>query len=46
MRLGRLYREAGKATDAEQTFNRLVQEFPDSQFVSDARRELDAIKKG
>lgn len=46
MQLGRLYREAGKATDAEQTFNRLVQEFPDSQFVSDARRELDAIKKG
>lgn len=46
MQLGRLYREAGKATDAEQTFNRLVQEFPDSQFLSDARRELDAIKKG
>lgn len=46
MQLGRLYRDAGKATDAEQTFNRLVQEFPDSQFVSDARRELDEIKKG
>lgn len=46
LRLGRIYREAGKTADAEQTFNRLVQEFPDSQFVSDARRELDAIKKG
>ncbi len=46
MQLGRLYREAGKAADAEQTFNRLVQEFPDSQFAGDARRELDAIRQG
>lgn len=46
MQLGRLYRAAGKAADAEQTFNRLVSEFPDSQFASDAKRELDVIKKG
>lgn len=46
LQLGRLYREAGKTTDAEQTFSRLVEEFPDSQFVSDARRELESIKKG
>jgi len=46
MQLGRLYRSAGKSADAEQTFNRLVNEFPDSQFVTDAKRELDGIKKG
>jgi len=46
MQLGRLYRTAGKASDAEQTFNRLVTEFPDSQFAADARRELDDLKKG
>jgi TolA-binding protein len=46
LQLGRVYRDAGKVADAEQTFNRIVQEFPDSQFVSDARRELDAMKKG
>jgi TolA-binding protein len=44
--LGRIYRDAGKPTDAQQTFNRIVQEFPESQFVSDARKELDAMKKG
>lgn len=46
LRLGRMYREAGKTAEAEQTLNRLVQEFPDSQFVADARKELDVLKKG
>jgi len=46
LRLARMYREAGKTAEAEQTLNRLVQEFPDSQFVGDARRELDVLKKG
>ena len=41
MRLGRVYVDAGKKSDAEQTFNRLVEEFPDSPFSGDARRELD-----
>jgi TolA-binding protein len=45
MQLGRTYLDAGKPTDAEQTFNRLVEEFPESPFTSDARRELDALKK-
>lgn len=45
LRLGRTYVEAGKKTEAEQTFNRLVDEFPDSPFSSDARRELDQLKK-
>lgn len=45
IRLGRMYLDAGKRTEAEQTFNRLVQEFPDSPFSADARRELDTLKK-
>lgn len=45
IQLGRAYRDAGKTSDAQQTFDRLVQEFPDSPFTADAKRELDAIKK-
>lgn len=45
MRLGRTQAEAGKTGDAEQTFNKLVQEFPDSPFTADARKELDQLKK-
>jgi TolA-binding protein len=45
MQLGRTYLDAGKRADAQQTFNRLVEEFPDSPFNSDAKRELDGLKK-
>jgi TolA-binding protein len=45
MQLGKAYLDAGKPTDAQQTFNRLVEEFPDSPFSGDARRELDTLKK-
>jgi predicted negative regulator of RcsB-dependent stress response len=45
IRLGRAYLDAGKPADAQQTFDKLVQEFPDSPFSSDARRELDQLKK-
>jgi predicted negative regulator of RcsB-dependent stress response len=45
MQLGRTYLEAGKATEAQQTFNRVVEEFPESPFSGDARRELDSLKK-
>jgi TolA-binding protein len=45
MQLGRTYREAGKPADAQQTFNRIVQEFPDSPFNQEAKRELDTINK-
>jgi TolA-binding protein len=45
IRLGRAYVEAGKRSDAEQTFNRLIDEFPDSAFSADARRELDLLKR-
>lgn len=45
MQLGRTYLEAGKPADAQHTFNRLVEEFPESPFSGDARRELDSLKK-
>lgn len=45
MQLARTYRDAGKAADAQQTLDRIVKEFPESQFVSDAQRELTAMKK-
>jgi TolA-binding protein len=45
MQLGRAYLEAGKRSDAQQTFNRLVDEFPDSPFNADAKRELENLKK-
>lgn len=45
MQLGRTYLEAGKRSEAQQTFTRLVDEFPDSPFSGDARRELEGLKK-
>jgi len=45
MQLGQTYLEAGKPTDAQQTFTRIVEEFPESPFSGDARRELDTLKK-
>src|SRR5215213_5995590 len=45
MQLGRTYLEAGKPTEAQQTFNRVVEEFPESPFSGDARKELESLKK-
>ena len=45
MQLGRAYRDAGRASDAKQTFNRLIEEFPDSPFNADAKREVEALSK-
>jgi TolA-binding protein len=45
MQLARTYRDAGKTTDAQQTLDRIVKEFPESQYVSDAQRELTTMKK-
>jgi TolA-binding protein len=45
MQLGRAYRDAGKRDDAQQTFNRLVEDYPQSPFAGDAKRELDGLKK-
>ena len=45
MQLGRVYRDAGKRADAQQTFNRLVDEYPESPFMADAKRELETLNK-
>jgi TolA-binding protein len=46
MQLGQAYLRAGKGEDAARAFNRVVEEFPDSIYVADARRELESAKKG
>lgn len=45
VRLARVYLDAGKKDDAAKTFTRLVEEFPESPFTAEARRELDQMKK-
>jgi TolA-binding protein len=45
MQLGRTYRDAGKRSDAQQTFNRLIEEYPESPFTSEAKRELGSLNK-
>jgi len=45
MQLGRVYLDAGKRADAQQTFNRIVEEYPESPYSGDARKELDNLKK-
>ena len=45
MQLGRTYLDAGKRADAQQTFNRLVEEFPNSPYTAEARQQLDTLKK-
>jgi TolA-binding protein len=45
MQLGRTYLQAGKRSDAQQTFNRLVEEYPESPFTGDARKEIETLKK-
>ena len=45
MQLGQTYLEAGKKADAQQTFNRLVEEYPNSPYTAEARQQLDSLKK-
>jgi TolA-binding protein len=45
MQLGRTYLEAGKTSDAQQTFDRIVAEFPESPFLGEAQQQLEALKK-
>jgi len=45
MQLGRTYLQAGKRAEAQQTFSRLVEEYPESAFAGDARKEIDTLKK-
>ena len=45
MQLGRTYLDAGKKSDAQQTFTRIVDEYPESPFTGDARKVIDELKK-
>lgn len=45
MQLGRAYARAGRQAEAQQTYSRLVQEFPDSLYAADAKRELESLGK-
>ena len=45
MQLGRAYVRAGRKEEAVRAFNRVVEEFPQSAYVADARRELELAKK-
>ncbi len=46
MELGRAYLKAGKKSEAAHAFTRVVEEFPQSLYVADARREMEEAKKG
>ena len=45
MQLGRAYTRAGKRDEAAGAFNRVINDFPESLFTADARRELELVKK-
>ena len=45
MQLGRAYARAGRKEEAARTFDRIVQEFPQSSYLSEAQRELAAARK-
>ena len=44
MQLGRAYQAKGNAAEAKKTFTDIVDNHPDSPYVAEARKELDAIK--
>jgi TolA-binding protein len=44
MQLGRTYVRAGKTEEAARAFTRVVEEFPESVYVADARRALEEVK--
>jgi TolA-binding protein len=45
MQLGRAYMKAGKKNEAAHAFTRVVEEFPQSQYATEARREMEEAKK-
>jgi TolA-binding protein len=46
MALGRASVRAGRTEEATRAFQRVIDEFPDSVYVADARRELEEARKG
>ena len=45
MALGRTYAKAGRKDEATRAFSRIVEEFPQSAYVADARRAMEEVKK-
>lgn len=45
MSLGRTYARAGRPEEAVRAFSRIVEEFPQSPYAADARRERDETRK-
>jgi tetratricopeptide (TPR) repeat protein len=45
MQLGRAYARAGRKEEAIRAFNRIVDEFPQSLYAADARREMEEVRK-
>lgn len=43
MELGRAYAAGGKKTEAKQTFDKVVKEFPESPFVDEAKSQLASL---
>ena len=46
MALGRASVRAGKKDEAARAFQRVIDEFPNSVYASDARREIEEARKG
>jgi len=46
VQLARAYLAAGQPSDARQAFARVVDEFPESLYAADARREMEALGAG
>jgi TolA-binding protein len=44
MQLGRAYAMAGRRTDAVQTYQRILDQHPESLYATEARRELETLK--
>jgi outer membrane protein assembly factor BamD (BamD/ComL family) len=45
MQLGRAYVAAGRKEDAVRAFSRVSDEYPESRYAADAKRELEAARK-
>ncbi len=45
MRLGQVYAMAGRGSDAVASFTRLVDEYPESQYVPSAQQEIEALEE-
>ena len=45
MELGRAYMQKGNRDEARKTYTELVEQHPDSVYTSEARQELETLKR-